>query len=93
MSASRLSSSSVNIFGRLIVDVIDLMSFPFSLAPPERDENGAPHSFRKDELLQFLRVRVDFDNEEIRERFHSLRILVKQRIFRWKIKLNYLQRN
>jgi hypothetical protein len=29
------------------------MSF---LAPPERDENGSPRSFRKDELLQFLRV-------------------------------------
>jgi len=26
------------------------------LAPPERDETGTPRSFRKDELLQFLRV-------------------------------------
>jgi hypothetical protein len=28
----------------------------FFLAPPEIDENGAPRIFRKDELLQFLRV-------------------------------------
>jgi hypothetical protein len=26
------------------------------LVPPEHDETGSPRSFRKDELLQFLRV-------------------------------------
>ncbi len=42
----------VNIFGRLIVCVI----YVILLAPPERDETGSPLGFRKDELLQFLRV-------------------------------------
>ncbi|CAF5128414.1 unnamed protein product [Rotaria magnacalcarata] len=30
------------------------------LTPPEHDENGSPRSFRKDELLQFLRVCFPF---------------------------------
>ena len=50
LSKSRLFLS-VNIFGRLIVYLISLL-----LAPPELEGSGSPHSFRKDELLQFLRV-------------------------------------
>jgi len=53
LSESRVFSF-VNIFGRLIICVTYFM-FSF-LAPPERDETGTPRSFRKDELLQFLRV-------------------------------------
>jgi hypothetical protein len=42
-------------FERLIV-MHDIYLMYFLLAPPERDETGSPRSFRKDELLQFLRV-------------------------------------
>jgi hypothetical protein len=34
----------------------DINDIFLSLAPPERDETGSPLGFRKDELLQFLRV-------------------------------------
>ncbi len=46
---------SVNIF-RKIDCMHDIYLMYFFLAPPERDETGSPRSFRKDELLQFLRV-------------------------------------
>jgi hypothetical protein len=57
----------------------DICSF---LAPPGRDENGSPHNFRKDELVQFLRVCF------LKEifilniyRIFYFRILVKQQIY------------
>jgi hypothetical protein len=52
----------------------------FFLAPPERDETGSPRSFRKDELLQFLRVCYSVIFAEMFIVGES-RILVKQQIY------------
>ncbi|CAF4621678.1 unnamed protein product [Rotaria sp. Silwood1] len=39
----------------LILSILYVVVFFLPLAPPEHDETGSPRSFRKDELLQFLR--------------------------------------